>query len=668
MYCSKCGNKIDKSSLFCNVCGSNVENCAEEKNIRTLIFDLIEKELQIKGHISDWNGVLNEIEKNSTAKRKIVRICKKIAEFIERYEFVCSICEKFRYTVCLLVDCEESIPPKPYDAEIVAECLLKLEEVLNEIEKCIVMISDIKGIVDISEIDTRLNVDDVIFVLAETEKLFRKFYIYVNGIKRYLQKEEKASVYKNIEEKQDEAYVRCNMPQKSGGVFKKLSSLFEKKEKKMKASPNVKAQAPVMNRVSDGNGANNSVSYGVDFGTCYSACFSSDYSGNATVILNDNASEKAHDMDLGVAPVELSEVQFSAVVKKKAEISEYIPVNIIMYEDEFRRIVDEQLDEEFKEVKGGYHNVEKKSKVKVVLSSKDIELNDCEEEGIWQGKFLEFSFIAEVPEDYAKKQILFCASVYINDLIATKLKFIVDVKKEEEHKVEIEREDITSAFVSYASQDRDRVAAIIQGMKKARPDLDVFFDVETLRSGEKWEEALKTEIDKRKILYLCWSKFASQSQWVDFEWRYALDKKGEDCIDPIPIEPPEICPPPLELSAKHFNDRMIYVIKALEYINREMAQIILKETNEKICVNKNSFVIGRIKDRVDFVVTNTTVSRIHAEIICENNEYFIVDFNSANKTYVDGVECRPEEKIPLRDGVEIKLGNVEMIFKLPEKA
>ena len=38
---------------------------------------------------------------------------------------------------------------------------------------------------------------------------------------------------------------------------------------------------------------------------------------------------------------------------------------------------------------------------------------------------------------------------------------------------------------SYASQDRKRVARVIQGMKLARPDMDIFFDVESLRSGGK---------------------------------------------------------------------------------------------------------------------------------------------------------------------------------------
>lgn len=73
-------------------------------------------------------------------------------------------------------------------------------------------------------------------------------------------------------------------------------------------------------------------------------------------------------------------------------------------------------------------------------------------------------------------------------------------------------------------------------MKKARPDMDVFFDVDNLISGQYWEKALFQEIDKRDIFFLCWSHFARQSKWVDREWRYALARKGIDCIEPVPLQ------------------------------------------------------------------------------------------------------------------------------------
>ena len=68
-------------------------------------------------------------------------------------------------------------------------------------------------------------------------------------------------------------------------------------------------------------------------------------------------------------------------------------------------------------------------------------------------------------------------------------------------------------------------------------------------------------IKRHKVkMFLCWSHFAKQSKWVDTEWRYAFNQKGADGIEPIPLESPSVCPPPEELSKKHFNDKMLFII------------------------------------------------------------------------------------------------------------
>lgn len=262
-----------------------------------------------------------------------------------------------------------------------------------------------------------------------------------------------------------------------------------------------------------------------------------------------------------VPPPTMDSVQFSAVADRQFTPGCYLPIDVVMYEDTFRKVVDDLVETKGgkgQETKGGYQEVARNARVRVVLTSQDIPLDADGEERIWMGKYLEFSFAVKIPGDYAEPQLLLTASVYINDLIATRLRLILSREKA----VQVSREDVTSAFVSYASQDRGRVAAIIQGMRKARPDLDIFFDIETLRSGQEWEKALWEEIDKRDVLFLCWSHSAKASPWVEKEWRYALSHKGDTGVEPIPIDPPDTCPPPPELQQKHFNDKMLYIIKA----------------------------------------------------------------------------------------------------------
>ena len=263
--------------------------------------------------------------------------------------------------------------------------------------------------------------------------------------------------------------------------------------------------------------------------------------------------------------VTLDKVQFSAVAPKTFVKGDYSVIEILMYEEAFRHVVQEAIDnadDPVKETKSGFLTAEREAKITVMISSPDFEIEDNTESQIWKGGYLSFCFAVEVPEQYKKRQILFVASVYINDIIATRLKFVAKCKSLIEQKIEVTREDVLSAFVSYASQDRNRVAMIIQGMKKARPDMDIFFDVDSLRSGDDWEKALWREIDKRDVLFLCWSKYARDSKWVDAEWRYAFKNKGPDSIEPVPIDPPGSCPPPDELSRKHFNDKLLYIINS----------------------------------------------------------------------------------------------------------
>ena len=258
--------------------------------------------------------------------------------------------------------------------------------------------------------------------------------------------------------------------------------------------------------------------------------------------------------------VDVSQVQFSAVSPKAPENGETSIIDVYMYEEEFRGIVDKALneaDQPATATTSGYVAAQKKARVCVVLSSPDIEITDGECECVWEGRYQKFSFDFFLPADYAKKKVLFNVAVYINGVVATRLKFFAEC--ESTAPIEMERKDIKSAFISYASLDRKTVTMIVQGLQAARQDMEVFFDVVSIRRGRKWEAELKHNIDVSDVLYLFWSRNAKRSYWVNKEWRYGLETKGIDFIEPIPLVHPDVCRPPQELSEKHFNDMMLYV-------------------------------------------------------------------------------------------------------------
>src|SRR5258708_26341203 len=83
---------------------------------------------------------------------------------------------------------------------------------------------------------------------------------------------------------------------------------------------------------------------------------------------------------------------------------------------------------------------------------------------------------------------------------------------------------------------------------------DVLIDIDKLRSGEHWSQALMELIDRADIFQLFWSQNSSKSEYVHQEWEYALKKsatKGERFIRPVYWEKPLIAPPPA-LEPLHF--------------------------------------------------------------------------------------------------------------------
>lgn len=260
----------------------------------------------------------------------------------------------------------------------------------------------------------------------------------------------------------------------------------------------------------------------------------------------------------------ITQVRFVTIATLSLNRGSYAQVDVVMHEHKYESVV-QQIVEERKNsanvIDGGCNAARIGTRVRVVLSSP--ELGDIgTQETEWHGKYIRFPFVFMIPSDLNRPQISFTADVFFDDVPATKLSFVASCSKEGPQKMEASRSDIQRAFVSYASEDRPHVTNVVQGIHVARPDLDVFFDVMSLRTGQDWRQTLKEEIDGSDVLYLCWSRSASESKWVDFEWRCAFERLGPSGIEPVAIEPPELCPPPPELRDKHFNDPLVYIVCA----------------------------------------------------------------------------------------------------------
>ena len=192
----------------------------------------------------------------------------------------------------------------------------------------------------------------------------------------------------------------------------------------------------------------------------------------------------------------------------------------------------------------------------VQLSIEELVPNPTTATILWEGEIGNASFPLTVPKGAKRGRRTGLIEVRVNEFRIALLYFTVDVgwRRSRNGPINVQEKRHRTAFASYASADRDAVLARIQGIQKAAPQLDVFVDVLKLRSGQYWAEELWKEIPSRDVFYLFWSQNAMASAWVEKEWRCALETRGLDFIDPVPLQPPDKAPPPQELASKHFND------------------------------------------------------------------------------------------------------------------
>lgn len=93
--------------------------------------------------------------------------------------------------------------------------------------------------------------------------------------------------------------------------------------------------------------------------------------------------------------------------------------------------------------------------------------------------------------------------------------------------------------------------------------------------------------------------------------------------------------------------------------------LIRMKNNEKISVNKPIFKIGTEHSYVDYYVSdNSAVSRSHANIVSRDGEYFLVDTNSTNHSYVNGEMIKSNVEVKIEHGTKVMLANEDFEFKL----
>lgn len=92
-----------------------------------------------------------------------------------------------------------------------------------------------------------------------------------------------------------------------------------------------------------------------------------------------------------------------------------------------------------------------------------------------------------------------------------------------------------------------------------------------------------------------------------------------------------------------------------------VASIYYMKTGERITIDKNTFVIGKGAD-ADFIISNSAISRNHAQIVNQNGQFYIIDNESTNGTYINGKVIEPNKSIEIKNGDLLRFSNEELKF------
>mgnify|MGYP000844587982 CR=1 FL=1 len=78
------------------------------------------------------------------------------------------------------------------------------------------------------------------------------------------------------------------------------------------------------------------------------------------------------------------------------------------------------------------------------------------------------------------------------------------------------------------------------------------------------------------------------------------------------------------------------------------------------------FMIGRLKEQVDFCLNNPAIGKMHAELKKTEEGIFVTDMNSRNGTKINGERLEPSREYKLEHGARLTLANEEFIFNSGE--
>ncbi len=82
-----------------------------------------------------------------------------------------------------------------------------------------------------------------------------------------------------------------------------------------------------------------------------------------------------------------------------------------------------------------------------------------------------------------------------------------------------------------------------------------------------------------------------------------------------------------------------------------------------IDLNELPCTVGKMAGSVDFVIKDSSISRIHARFTKEGENIYVTDLNSTNGTFKNGLRLEPNETAGIEAGDEIRFGKMTFCYR-----
>lgn len=129
-----------------------------------------------------------------------------------------------------------------------------------------------------------------------------------------------------------------------------------------------------------------------------------------------------------------------------------------------------------------------------------------------------------------------------------------------------------------------------------------------------------------------------------------------------------------EFSERDFNEEISQESMPVKDLEENLCETVLLQENcyreqrilsgrvrgrkKQIDLSAFPFVIGKNKDQVDYVLEDSSVSRIHARFTLRDDIVYLTDLNSTNGTCKNGIRLEPNELVMLEAEDEISFGRL----------